>query len=163
MIVRPAARRDLSHLATLEARVYAADTYPSFFFRQAYDLWPELLWVAEADGTLAGYLLGAAGLDPGEGWILSAAVDPAFRSRGLGRQLTRSVLAEFDRRSFLRVSLTVHPENQPAVSLYRSLGFEADGMETEYFGSDQPRLRMVRSAPARRPIDPGVAPPRDAA
>lgn len=43
----------------IDADVFGEDVYPAFFFRQAMDLWPALLVVAELEGRLLGYALGA--------------------------------------------------------------------------------------------------------
>ncbi len=50
-------------------------------------------------------------------------VAPELRGRGFGRFLTRTLLDKAQSRYPRAVSLGVHPENEPALRLYRSLGF----------------------------------------
>jgi ribosomal-protein-alanine N-acetyltransferase len=42
------------------------------------------------------------------------------------------------------VGVTVHPDNAPALALYRVLGFEQARSESDYFGEDRPRVVLMR-------------------
>jgi [ribosomal protein S18]-alanine N-acetyltransferase len=142
---RPARIGDLAALAALDGGVFGAEAYPPFFFRQALDVFGPLLLVAEAEGGgVAGYTLGAIAAGSAEGWVLSLAVAPAHRSRGLARALTEAVLARLEAAGAARVLLTVDPENRPAIALYERLGFAAVGGEDDYFGPGERRLVMAR-------------------
>lgn len=143
MLIRPATVADLAGVWAVEREVFGEEVYPAFFFRQALDLWGELLLVAESPtGEVAGYALGAPSLRAGEGWVVSAAVLPAHRGGGVGGRLTRALLDACAGRGMTEVRLTVHPENAAAVALYRRLGFDVAGEEAEYFGLGEPRLVM---------------------
>lgn len=54
---------------------------------------------------------------------LSMALLPAYRGRGIGRQLLERVF-EAARGLYPTISLSVWPDNQPAYRLYQQLGFE---------------------------------------
>jgi ribosomal-protein-alanine N-acetyltransferase len=107
--------------------------------RQFFDLFGDLLVVAERDGTVIGYALGGRSSD--SGWILGVAVEPSMQGGGVGRALTEALL---DRLNSQTTSVTVHPDNTRAVTLYRRLGFEQVGLEPEYFGEGKPRLLLRR-------------------
>jgi ribosomal protein S18 acetylase RimI-like enzyme len=140
---RPALRRDLDGIRAIEAEVFGTDPYPGYFFRQALELWGELAWVWETGANeLAGYALGAASTEPEVAWILSVGVRPAHRGAGVARAHTEAHLDTLRARSVREVRLTVHPENQQARNLYRSLGFTPMLEDPEYFGSGEPRLVM---------------------
>lgn len=140
MLIVPATGADLAALAALEREVFAHEVYPSFFFRQAHDLWPGWLWIARHEaGPLAGYVLAAPARKPGLAWLLSAATAPADRGRGVGSQLLTALLATLRAEDVRRVRLTVHPQN-PARRLYARHGFQALAEEPDYFGPGEPRL-----------------------
>lgn len=143
MLIRVATTSDLAAVWAVERAVFGEEVYPAFFFRQALDLWGELLLVAElAEGEVVGYALGAPSLRPGEGWVVSAAVLPAHRGGGVATRLTRALLDACAGRGMREVRLTVHPGNAAAVALYRKLGFDMVGEEADYFGPAEPRLVM---------------------
>jgi ribosomal-protein-alanine N-acetyltransferase len=143
MIVRGAGVADLAALAALEHIVFETEVYPSFFFRQALDLWPAHLVVAADDDMLAGYALGAPAAVPGEGWLLSLAVHPDQRGRGIAIALAEALVQTFVDAGVSRVVLTVMPGNPAAVRLYERLGFRVEAEEEHYFGPGELRWRMV--------------------
>jgi ribosomal protein S18 acetylase RimI-like enzyme len=152
MLIRPATPADLPALAAVEREAFADEAYPPFFFRQAHDLWPGLLRVAEAPpGRAVGYVLAAVGGRPGEAWVLSAAVRASHRGRGLGAALMEDVQAVLAARGVRAVRLTVHPGNAGAVRLYRRLGYEVEREEADYFGPGERRLVMRRALGAGPP------------
>ena len=144
MIVRGAGVADLAALAALERVVFAPDAYPSFFFRQALDLWPAHLWIAADDDTIGGYALGAKSSRAGEGWLLSLAVEPRMRGQGLAVALMDALVASFAEAGITRIVLTVTPDNVAATRLYERLGFRVEAEEAHYFGPGERRWRMAR-------------------
>jgi ribosomal protein S18 acetylase RimI-like enzyme len=149
--IRAATPADLAAVWAIDREVFGAEAYPHFFFRQAYDLWGELLRVAPLpSGGLAGYVMGALSAQAHEGWVLSAAVRPACRGRGLATQLTSGLLETLAARGARSVLLTVHPGNAGALGLYAKLGFRVERQEADYFGPGEPRL-VLRLAVAPRP------------
>jgi ribosomal-protein-alanine N-acetyltransferase len=142
--VRGAGVADLAPMAALEREVFGAECYPSFFFRQALDLWPAHLWVADDGIGVAGYALGAPSSRAGEAWVLSLAVDPLRRGQGHAQALAGALLQSFAIRGFERIALTVTPTNAAAVRLYERLGFAVEAEEANYFGPGERRWRMVR-------------------
>jgi ribosomal protein S18 acetylase RimI-like enzyme len=86
---------------------------------------PELWFVAEADGAVAGISLCRMqdSGDPRHGWVSILGVLPAFRRRGLGAALLRHTFAVFAARGCTRVSLGVDAESTTgAVRLYERVG-----------------------------------------
>jgi [ribosomal protein S18]-alanine N-acetyltransferase len=137
---------DLRALAALDGRAFehldGDDPYSYGAFRQFFDLFPDLLVVAEKEGLLVGYALGARGSQ--RGWILGVAVEPSAQGAGLGRALTEALLERMKARGVSKISLTVHPHNAPALALYRGLGFEQERSEPDYFGEGKPRAVLRR-------------------
>ena len=82
--VRPYRKEDLVAVAEVDREVFGDQCYPGYFFRQAFDVFGDLLLVAqEQRGEIIGYILGALQTDSARGWILSLAVMPAYRRQGV--------------------------------------------------------------------------------
>ncbi|OYD26294.1 GNAT family N-acetyltransferase [Oceanimonas baumannii] len=144
MNIRAASKADLAGVYQLECDTFGSHGYPDFFLRQAWDLWPGSMLMAEDDTGLRGYVLAGRGEVADESWILSLAVAPAARGQGLGRKLLQAAVNELERQGCRHIKLTVLPDN-PALHLYRSLGFTEVSREEDYFGPGEPRLVMVKS------------------
>jgi ribosomal-protein-alanine N-acetyltransferase len=69
----------------------------------------------------------------GEAEVVTLAVDPAFRRRGLGAALTRAGLAAALALGAEEAFLEVAQDNIAAIGLYRSLGFETVGRRPGYY------------------------------
>lgn len=84
------------------------------------------LLVHEVEGQIAGFCWTKVhrSLNPQEGEIFVIAAHPDFHGRGLGRALTRAGLDHLALEHHLRVGqLYVDEANEPALGLYRALGF----------------------------------------
>ena len=62
-------------------------------------------------------------------WIYDVYIDEPHRGRGFGRGLMEAVEAQAREAGLTRMELHVWVDNDPATSLYRSLGFTPTGME----------------------------------
>ncbi|WP_163270395.1 ribosomal protein S18-alanine N-acetyltransferase [Chelativorans alearense] len=74
-----------------------------------------------------------ARLAAGEAEILTIAVSRPFRRRGLGRMLMDAVLRALHAERAEALFLEVDENNQPAVALYRRLGFREVGRRPRYY------------------------------
>jgi RimJ/RimL family protein N-acetyltransferase len=63
--------------------------------------------------------------------VLGMGLLPAFRGRGIGTALIRSVLAAAERNGLHRVELTVRERNEGAIALYRKVGFAVEGVQRD--------------------------------
>ncbi len=86
--------------------------------------------VAEADFGVAGFLLASVPV-AGEAEILTLAVDPGARRRGIASALVRALLESAPG----RVYLEVRRSNTAARRLYERLGFVQAGVRTAYYES----------------------------
>jgi L-phenylalanine/L-methionine N-acetyltransferase len=107
-----------------------------------------------------GQLVGMAGLHVGTGKLrhtgsLGIMVHDQFQGRGIGRELLETLLHVAD--NFLgltRVSLEVFPDNERAIRLYESCGFEHEGRKRKSVwrhGEHQDTLLMARIHDTREP------------
>lgn len=142
-LLRVARHADMHAIGRLDAEIFGEDVYPPFFFRQAMDLWPELLIVAELDDKLLGYALGGLGQDRSQGWLLSLAVLPEARGFGLAERMMLRVEQGLAALQTARVRLTVDPAN-PAQRLYFRLGYQRLAEVPGYFGPGEDRLLLEK-------------------
>ncbi len=124
------ARRDMT----------AADVGPLAELEEATiaDLRAALIWVADADGEIAG-VLGVQ--DEAELVIARLVVAPGHMRRGIGRALAKHAIALAGDRA-IRVGTAA--ANEPALELYRSLGFERVGQRK--VGDDLAYVDLLRPA-----------------
>ena len=141
--IRPAQPADAEAVwAILEAVVRAGDTFmndPESGRDDVLGTWEGPAthnYVAELDGEILGaYLLRPT--QPGLGSHIanaSFAVAPSGRGHGVGRAMGEHALAEAKRLGFRAMQFNaVVSTNEPAISLWRSLGFEEVGRIPEAF------------------------------
>ncbi|KUO14258.1 hypothetical protein AQJ58_02830 [Streptomyces sp. DSM 15324] len=130
-------------MARLDEQAFPHGPYPFFVLRQLITAFPDFLLLVEEDSEVHGYVL-ATSPHEAQSWILSLAIAPALRGRGLGRQLMTGILSRLRVQGTHSVWLSVEPGNEKAVALYLSLGFAPDpgGPRKDYFGPGEDRLLM---------------------
>ena len=135
---------DADRCAELEALLFDGD-----------DPWPAAAFhreLASAHNHYAGartaqLLVGYAGISrlgrtpPFEYEVHTIGVDPAYQGRGIGRRLLEELLKFADGGV---VYLEVRTDNEPALGLYRSMGFDQIGLRQRYYrvsGADAYTMR----------------------
>ncbi|MHB8328679.1 MAG: mycothiol synthase [Acidimicrobiales bacterium] len=103
---------------------------------------PEGLLLHERDGRLAGSCWTKIHDfdDPPVGEIYVISVDPDLQGLGLGRALVLAGLDHLESAGLGTAMLYVDGSSEPALSLYRSLGFDIDHVDRAYTG-DVPSAR----------------------
>lgn len=145
MVIKKGTLSDIPEIATVDRLSFSSDPYPSFVLRQLYDLFSDLIFVAKEESRIVGYILG--GVSAGNrGWVLSLAVVPDKRSRGVGGALLERLLNEFQSKNISNVFLTVSESNAQAIGLYHSKGFEDIRVEDNYFFDGEARMLMMWEA-----------------
>lgn len=144
IMIEPMVAADAPRCAELERLLFAGD-----------DPWSSEAFV---DALAAGHhylsardgnsLIGYAGLARvgAQAEIHTLAVDPAHQRRGVGRALLRAVL---DHARGATVFLEVRTDNESAIQLYRSEGFEVIGTRRRYYrpsGADAFTMRRQASS-----------------
>lgn len=92
-------------------------------------------WVAEDNGKLAGFAIIEWSGPPGDivGYIQTIEVSPAFRRRGVGLELLRRLEVSARAAGATQIWLHVDTENDPAIRLYRSEGYEHKARHAHYY------------------------------
>jgi ribosomal protein S18 acetylase RimI-like enzyme len=114
--------------------------------------------VADKDGALIGYVqfgdveIADVEAEPGDQGLQRLYVETALQGRGLGRRLMEAALAHPRLAAAQRIFLQVWEENERAVRLYESLGFEKVGTTTFTVGSEvmEDVVMLFEKSPVRR-------------
>lgn len=138
--------RDIARVRPADGqRDWVADaTY--YLCLSAYgDLWRSCAIVA--DGETVGHVMWAVDPDEGSHWIGGLLVDAGRQGHGIGRGTVLALLDLWEREEpslsgtpFREAALSVSPDNEVALGLYRSLGF----LETGEVEDDEIVLRRAR-------------------
>jgi ribosomal-protein-alanine N-acetyltransferase len=139
-IIRQFTPDDLLDVIEIEERVYGSGAYRPLFLRQLYDLFPTLICVAVADSRIVGHLCSAIALDRETGWIVNAGVLARYRRQGIGQQLLQYGVDHLVAAGARRVKITADESNEPAIRLYKKMGFRQIGMGANYYGDGRDRL-----------------------
>lgn len=85
--------------------------------------------------------------------IANVAVHPDYRRQGIGRKLTEKAIETARQKHAPSVWLHVREENQPALDLYKSLGFQEKAVRTTWVAHPDETLQVKQ--PGVRFISPG--------
>ncbi len=130
MNLRAARTADASLMAGLHA-VSFAEAWSAEAFRDLMVLPGNFAFIAKISRAPAGFVLARTAADEAE--ILTLAVAPAYRGRGLGRALMRAAAARAAEAGASALFLEVDVENIPARRLYEALGFAEVGRRGAYY------------------------------
>ncbi|MCD6083963.1 MAG: ribosomal protein S18-alanine N-acetyltransferase [Desulfurococcales archaeon] len=134
--VRQARRSDLREIYLIEVNSFPYP-YPIEAFLTFLILYPQYFLVAEHNNSIVGYVIGSIDSD-GTGHIISLAVHPSYRGKGIGKKLLLTVEKIMKENGVHRIKLEVSINNKAALALYKSVGYKVVGMERSYYpdGSD---------------------------
>lgn len=137
---------DAQRCAHLEAQLFEGDDpWPAVAFNRELASAHNHYVGARTDAMLVGY----AGISrlgrrpPFEHEVHTIGVDPAYQGRGIGRRLLDELLDFADGGV---VYLEVRTDNEVAIALYRSVGFEQVGLRKRYYrvsGADAYTMRRA--------------------
>lgn len=130
----------MSQILVIEEASFAADAYPESLFRLYAADRSTLFLVAETSGDLLGYVI--ARLDRWGAEIVSLAVHPSARHRGIGRMLLTAAIRRMQRRGARSIRLMVHVNNTHAAAFYRLQGFRSIGRVRDYYEDGGTAIRM---------------------
>ena len=138
--IRPVGAQEMAALAEIHSSAFDEAWDAASFARLLAMPGAFALVAVEKDGP-RGFVL--ARLGGGEAEIITIAVDPAARRKGLGRALMRRVAAEALARGAEAIFLEVAEDNAPAIALYERLGFEAVGRRPAYYNRPDGKIAAI--------------------
>lgn len=131
MMVRPMRLGDVSEVVEID-RLSFSMPWSARSYRFEIERNPAaLLFVAEVDGAVLGYIGLWELVDVGH--ISTLAVHPNHRRQGIARQLIEAGLRALADRGIGEVTLEVRESNTGAQNLYSRFGFEVVGRRREYY------------------------------
>ncbi|MDZ4257829.1 MAG: ribosomal protein S18-alanine N-acetyltransferase [Gemmatimonadales bacterium] len=129
--LRPTDLADLPALVALERAAFS-DPWTASQLAQALDDESAVALVLEdGPGEVVGSVLARVVADEAE--VLTIAVAPSHRRRGLGRRLLDAAIAAAADRGAATVWLEVRASNRAARGMYESAGFVAAGLRRGYY------------------------------
>jgi ribosomal-protein-alanine N-acetyltransferase len=148
--VRPLRPADLDRILEVEHESFGKDAYDRKLFAKYLAVRGVLFLVGASGPHICGYSLAVA--SNGRAELVSIAVAPRHRRKGIARSLIESTLRRLQRRGVNRVSLTVKIGNDSARALYEEYGFVKTRTVRAYYEDGADGMRMVREwrAPADR-------------
>lgn len=144
VILRQATSDDLDALIELENRSFREDRISRRSFRRFLEMPMDRLIVANLHGALVGYCLVLMSAATRMARIYSVAVSPDARGRGVGEKLIREAEKEAVEADRIVMRLEVREDNEPAIALYRRLGYRQFGTYRDYYEDHGNALRFER-------------------
>jgi len=153
--------QDVAAVTVIEAELFGSDAWSAETF------WSELARVPETRRYLvadvAGQIVGYAGLSWTMGAVAQAdlqtvAVAGAAQSRGVGRGIVRLLLTGAVERGCVSCLLEVRADNEVAIAMYESLGFDHLARRDRYYTDGTAALIMrAPLTSARHPMTTAVS------
>ncbi len=128
--IRLAEEKDIKTVADIEAECFTTpeteSSVRSVIENSVYEA-----FVAEVDNEIVGHIITMSTV--GDMDILSVAVRPVFRKKGIGQKLMENLIAKAYENNIYDVFLEVRKSNIAAISLYEKMGFEKIGERKNFY------------------------------
>ena len=134
-------------------RVCLPENYTDFFFIDLHQRFPETFIIAEENNKLLGYILcrievGLSNIGLGglmrKGHVVSIAVMPHVRRRGVAQAVINKAIEGMKYYKAKLAFLEVRVTNEPAISLYKKLGFEISRTINGYYSDGEDAYVMTK-------------------
>jgi ribosomal-protein-alanine N-acetyltransferase len=134
-------------------RVCLPENYSDFFFIDLHQRFPETFIVAEENDKILGYIMcrmevGLSNMGLGglmrKGHIVSIAVMPHVRRRGVAQAVINKALEGMQYYKSKQAFLEVRVTNEPAIALYKKLDFEISKTINGYYSDGEDAYVMTK-------------------
>ena len=135
------------------------ENYTDIFFVDLYRRYPETFIVAEEKGQAVGYImcrievglsnLGFSGILK-KGHVVSVAVLPDHRRKGIGEALMLQAMEGMKQYSAKQCYLEVRVTNQEAIALYKQLGLETTRTIHGYYADGEDAFVMTADLQSKK-------------
>jgi ribosomal-protein-alanine N-acetyltransferase len=137
--VRRAKYSDLDEVWEVEVNSFD-DPFPRFLLSRLLRENASIFMVAVAGERVVGYCV--ASLEAESAHLISMAILPGFRRRGVARSLLRQLIGCLSERNVRVIFLEVKVNNRSAIELYSSLGALRVGVVRNYYSDGTSALKM---------------------
>lgn len=144
LTIRAGGLEDLDDVYGLECAAFAADRVSRRALRRFLKASHRPVLVARIGGRLGGYSLVSMTANSKAARIYSLAVDASLARRGVGRELLRASERYALAHGRTAMRLEVRYDNEPALALYRRLGYEDLGRYPGYYADGAEALRLEK-------------------
>ncbi|BCU67129.1 ribosomal-protein-alanine N-acetyltransferase RimI [Sulfolobales archaeon HS-7] len=141
--INKAKQEDLEEIYNIELQSFSTP-YPYMLLRSLMILFGELFIVARDEENIAGYAIGAI-RHRYMGHVISIAVKPEYRNRGIGKSLLRTLETYFRSMNALYSYLEVDTSNSIALNLYRKASYLVMGTHKDYYGKGKHAFVMIKN------------------
>lgn len=144
-MIRPFSPADLSALLQIEKESFPKSPYSWITFMELYLLYPEtfLVFTDKPPNGERDKILGYIVYSP-EGHIISIAVHPQHRRKGIGRTLIKKAMEDSLRKELWA---EVRRSNRGAQAFYFQMGFRITGVVPNYYGNEDALIIRWKSPP----------------
>ena len=152
MTIRPACEADVQALVAVHAQSFEHEVWDA---SAMVGLLATPGTFALIDENLSGFIMVRVACDESE--ILTLAVTPAARRRGVARRLVCDSADRATQAGAASMFLEVNSRNNPAIALYKGLGFQEVGVRKAYYagphGMREDALVLRASIPLSRVVN----------
>ncbi|WP_300681350.1 ribosomal protein S18-alanine N-acetyltransferase [Nocardioides sp.] len=146
-LIRPATPEDVAAVADSELESFPGDAWtPEYLDAVVAGQLPTVrLLACEYDAVVVGHAIVSILFEDAE--LQRIAISPAYRRRGLARQVLHAVLALAAEEGAERMLLEVREENAPALGLYLDEGFVEIDRRERYYADGATGIVLERRLP----------------
>jgi ribosomal-protein-alanine acetyltransferase len=142
--IRPARLEDLNRLVQIENRSFTTDRFSRRTFRYLLTRANATTLVAEINAQVVGYAMILFHRGTFLARLYSLAVDPAFRTLGVGSKLIEAAERLALERDCVTLRLEVRKDNASAIQLYQQHGYKPLEVLPDYYEDHMDALRMEK-------------------
>ena len=136
---------DLGRLLQIEELSFPKSPYSRMTLLQLFLLYPETFWVyVDLTGERKGEEVCAYLVFSGDGHLISLAVHPNDRRKGIAEALVRKAMESLPVKS---MQAEVRRSNRVARAFYRKLGFRVSGVIPNYYGDEDALVVQLDERP----------------
>jgi ribosomal-protein-alanine N-acetyltransferase len=141
--IEEAKEQDLEAIMEIERLSFPSYPYSIDFFKTLLKDCGKYFLLSKIGSMALGYVCGR--IFRGKfGEIVSIAVIPSFRRRGIGRELMLELESRFKKDSIRVTRLEVSVKNTAAVKFYEALGYEVINLTRSYYPDGSDAFIMVK-------------------